>query len=111
MVDINPFGAVRGEEPDLDLHRHYAESLLALDREEEAIRELEVQVALLGTVDEDVRRGAEAVKTHVMLGDLYLTKDRPVDALEQAIAALRLSPDDTNARMLKVRAEEAAGYR
>ncbi|MHC5011476.1 MAG: tetratricopeptide repeat protein, partial [Planctomycetota bacterium] len=111
MIDISPFGADRSDPPDLDLHRDYAEALLALGRKEEAIRELGVQVELLGLLEEPARIEAGAVKTHVRLGNLHLEAGRPLDALEQAAAALRLAPDDADALMLKARAEEAAGYR
>ena len=111
MVEISPFGADPGKEPDLTLHQDYANALLALDREDEALRELEVQVALVGMLPAAERLEAGAVDTHLRLGETYLAKDRPLDALEQAIAALRLSPEDAQARMLKARAEEAAGYR
>ena len=111
MVEISPFGSDPGKPPDLELHQDYATALLALGREDEALRELEVQVALVGMLPAEERREAGALDTHLRLGEMYLQRDRPLDALEQAIAALRLSPDDAKARMLKARAEEAAGYR
>ncbi len=111
MVEISPFGANKGEAPDLELHRDYANALLALDRKDEAIRELEVQVALLGGLEEATRIEAGAVAVHLRLGEMYLAADRPLDALSEAVAALRLSPGDADARMLRARAEEAAGYR
>lgn len=111
MVEISPFGANPGKTPDLELHQHYADALLALGRRDEAMRELEVQVALVGLLPAEERLEAGATDTHLRLGEMYLAEDRPLDALEQAIAALRLSPGDAKARMLKARAEEAAGYR
>jgi tetratricopeptide (TPR) repeat protein len=111
LNDITPFGANRGQPPDLDLHRAWADALLRLGRKDEAIRELTVQVDLIGTLPEEKRVEAGGVQARLDLGDLLLEAGRPLDALEQAVAALRLAPQDAGALMLKGRAEEAAGYR
>ncbi len=111
MIDINPFGAGKEQTPDVELHREYADALDALGRPKEALREREVQVAVVSLLPEDERVQAGAVDDHIRLGRAYIAADRPLDALSQASAALRLSPDDAGARILKGEAEEAAGYR
>ncbi len=111
MVDISPFGASANEKPDLELHRAYAFALQALGRQPEALRELQVQVELVALLPEEERVAAGAIDDHLALGRLLLKLNRPLDALSQAAAALRLSPDDAGARILKGQAEEAAGYR
>jgi tetratricopeptide (TPR) repeat protein len=111
MIDISPFGSNRLDQPDLSLHADYADALLELGRKDEAVRELKAQVALLSGLPEEARREANAVRTHVRLGQLLLDGRDALGALEQAVAALRLVPDDADALMLKAQAEEAAGYR
>jgi tetratricopeptide (TPR) repeat protein len=111
MIEITPFGANPGRPPDLELHREAARAFDALGDRDKALRELEVQVAIVGLLDEDARVQAGAVGDHLALGRRYLEDGRPLDALSEAAAALRLSPDDAKARILKGEAEEAAGYR
>ena len=111
MVDISPFGASPRQPPDLELHRTYAESLTALGRAAEALRERQVQVELVSLLPEEERVEAGAVDDHLALARLLLEADRPLDALGQTSAALRLSPQHAGARILKGQAEEAAGYR
>jgi tetratricopeptide (TPR) repeat protein len=111
MVDISPFGANRDDPPDLALHRDWATALLALGRREEALRELEVQTLLVDRLPEEDRVGAGAVTDHLRLGRLLLEMGLADRALEEAMAALRLSPDDAEAIMLRTRAREAGGDR
>jgi tetratricopeptide (TPR) repeat protein len=111
MIDISPFGANRDEPPDLDLHRDFADALLGLGRREEALRELRVQVELVERLPEEDRLEAGALKDRLRLGELLLELGKPEDALEQALAALRLAPDDAEAILLRARAREAGGDR
>jgi tetratricopeptide (TPR) repeat protein len=111
MIDISPFGANKDSPPDLDLHRDFADALLALGRRDDALRELRVQVELVERLPEEERLGAGALKDRLRLGDLLLELGKPEDALEQALAALRLAPDDAEAILLRARAREAGGDR
>lgn len=113
MVDISPYGAnvARREPPDLDLHRHYAEALTELGRMDEALRELRVQVAIGRLVPEEEKVSAGVVKDHVALGNALLDRNDAAGAMTEALAALRLSPQDASAHMLKRRAQEAGGGR
>lgn len=111
MVDISPYGAnvARREPPDMELHRHYAEALAALGRHDEALRERRVQVAIGRLVPEERKVEAGVVKDHLELGNLLLERGDAAGAMTQALAALRLSPRDASAHMLKRRAQEAGG--
>ncbi len=111
MVEINPFGAKKGDPPDLDLHRDYAEALLRAGRKEEGVREWRVQTLLIDTLPEEARAKAGGVEARLALGNLYLELEKPDDALEQAQAALRLAPDSLPAKALKDRARAAGGGR
>ena len=111
MVEINPFGAKKGDPPDLDLHRDYAEALLRAGRKEEGVREWRVQTLLIDTLPEEARAKAGGVEARLALGNLYLELEKPADALEQAQAALRLAPDSLPAKALKDRARAAGGGR
>lgn len=110
MVDITPFGAnvKMGQAPDLTLHRSWANALKQLGTDDAALlRELQVQVELGTLLNEDQQVLQGCVADRVALGRKYLELDRPDDAHEQAVAALRLAPNDANALMLKQRAAEA----
>jgi tetratricopeptide (TPR) repeat protein len=109
MNDVTPFGAnVQGSDPpDLSLHRDWAKALQELGRLEEARRELAVQVELGRLVPEGDRLSSGVLEDILALGQLELDLGRPEEALVQALAALRLSPDHAGARMLKQRASEA----
>ena len=113
MVDISPYGAnvARREPPDMELHRHYAEALIALGRMDEAVRERRVQVALGRLIPEEGKVQAGVVKDHVELGNMLLDRNDAAGAMTEALAALRLSPQDASAHMLKRRAQEAGGNR
>ncbi|MDJ0975986.1 MAG: tetratricopeptide repeat protein [Planctomycetota bacterium] len=114
MVDITPFGTnvKRGEAPDMKMHRLYAEALINLGRPDaEILRELEVQVELGTLLDEQQQLDQGCVADRIALGRKYLDLGRSEDALDQALAALRLAPTDANARMLKQQAVEADGRR
>ena len=108
MVDISPFGAdIRGgAEPDLELHRAWAKALEKLGKPKERLRELQVQVELVGLLPEETQAEAAQLGDRLALGRALLSGD-PLDALEQAVAVLRLSPGNADALMLKRRAEEA----
>jgi tetratricopeptide (TPR) repeat protein len=107
-IDISPFGANPREPPDMELHRVYAQALLALDRRKEALRELTVQVELHDRIPEEQRVGMGAVDDLLRLGNLLLEMNEPDDALMHALGALRLAPDDPAATLLRDRAREAA---
>jgi tetratricopeptide (TPR) repeat protein len=113
MVDISPFGAnIReGEPPDMDLHRDYAEALEALGRGDEVLRERRVQVEIGGLLPEEKRVGAGVVEDRLALGRLLLERGEAVEALAEALAALRLAPKNVSALMLKRQAMEAGGTR
>ncbi|MCP5070604.1 MAG: hypothetical protein GY946_28915, partial [bacterium] len=108
MVDVSPFGAdIRGgAEPDLELHRAWAQALEKLGQQKERVRELQVQVELVGLLPEESQAEAPQLADRLALGRALLTVDS-LDALEQAVAVLRLSPGNADALMLKRRAEEA----
>ncbi len=109
MVDVTPFGAnvKRGEMPDMELHRDYAEALLELGRLEEALRERTVQVELGRLLKEEQQIEAGVIDDRLKLGNMLLDLDRAEDALEQAFAILRLDPTHAGGLMLKQRAMEA----
>lgn len=109
MVDVSPFGADRGEPPDLGLHRSYAEALEALGRRAEALRERRVQVWLLESLPEAARREAGEVQDRLLLGQALLAEGRREEAREQAAAILRLEPGHVGARVLQQEAADAAG--
>jgi tetratricopeptide (TPR) repeat protein len=113
MIDVSPFGGnvKGGEAPDLELHRDFADALMALGRPQEALREREVQVEIARLVPEEKQVEAGLVEDLVRLGRLQLDLGDPAAALSVALAALRLSPKDANALMLKTRALEAGGNR
>ena len=111
MIEISPFGAKRGDVPDLDLHDDYAEALLRAGRKEEALRERRVQTLLIDGLPEDKRVEAGGVEAHLALGNLYLEMDRSDEALEAAYAALKLAPDSLPAKALRDRAKEAGADR
>jgi tetratricopeptide (TPR) repeat protein len=111
MVEINPFGADRGEEPDLHLHKDYADVLLRAGRKEEAARERKVQTLLLGLLDEEDRKARGGVEAHLAYGELLLDLGRTEEAFEQALAALRIDPESVPARALKARADPRGASR
>ncbi len=115
MVDISPYGAnIRGRQarpPDMDLHRDYAAALTELGMMDDVLRELKVQVAVGRLIPEAAKVEAGVVKDHVALGNAFLDRSNATEALAQAIAALRISPRDASALMLKRRAQEAGGGR
>jgi tetratricopeptide (TPR) repeat protein len=113
MVDISPYGAnvKAGEEPDLELHRDWADALLALGSREEAVRELRVQVEIVRMLPEEKQVAAGLLRDHLALGRLLLEAGRAEDALAEALAALRVDPRDAGALMLKQQAVEAGGGR
>jgi tetratricopeptide (TPR) repeat protein len=109
MVDITPFGANRNEEPDLTLHRDYADALMTLDRREEALRERRVQVVLVSRLPDERRVAAGEVDDRLALGQLLLDLGKRDEAREQATAVLRLSPGHAGARVLQGKASEVGG--
>jgi tetratricopeptide (TPR) repeat protein len=111
MVEINPFGAKRGDDPDLDLHRDYAEALLRANRREEALREWKVQTLLVGLLPEDDRAAAGAVDAYLAYGRLLLEMGKSEEALEQALSALRIDPDSPAAKVLKGQAQSETDFR
>jgi tetratricopeptide (TPR) repeat protein len=113
MIDISPFGGnvKQGERPDLDLHRDYADALVELGRQDEALRERKVQVALGRLIPEAGRVEEGILSDHLALGNMLLSGGNAEDALVQALAALRIDPENVAARMLKTRAQEAGGGR
>ncbi len=115
MNDISPFGAnVGGSEPqppDLDLHRDWERALVELGQPAQALRELRVQVELLRLLPEALQIEQGLVPTLVRLGTRLLETGEPEEALGIAQSALRVSPEDADARMLKQRAQEASAGR
>ncbi|MCA9314774.1 MAG: tetratricopeptide repeat protein [Planctomycetes bacterium] len=116
MVDICPFGtgaALRTGEarPDMEFHRWTAEALQELGRKDEALRERRVQVELGWLLREEERLDAGMLDDLMALGDAALDAGLPDDALEAALAGIRLSPDHLGSRTLKQRALEAGGGR
>jgi tetratricopeptide (TPR) repeat protein len=55
MIEISPFGADRGDPPDLVLHKRLAKAYARKDRKEEAAREWRVQALLIGKLPEEAR--------------------------------------------------------
>jgi tetratricopeptide (TPR) repeat protein len=111
MVEINPFGASANKTPDLDLHRDYAEALLRAGRKEEAAREWMVQTVLVGTLPEEDRVAAGGVAAHLAYGRLLLELGRADEALEEALAALRIEPGSAEAKVLKGQAQAEVDLR
>lgn len=113
MVEISPYGAdvSRGKPPDLSLHRDYAAALTELGRMDEAVRERRVQVAVGRLLPEESQLEGGVVQDYLELGNLLLDRGDASGALDAALGALRLSPRDAGARMLKRRAQEAVGPR
>jgi tetratricopeptide (TPR) repeat protein len=109
IVDVSPFGADHDQPPDLELHRTYAQALLALGRKEEALRERRVQVEVLGTLKEEARVPSGEPNDRLELGRLLLDLGRPEEALEQASAILRLVPEHVGGRVLQQEAADAVG--
>ncbi len=114
MVDICPFGggaAVRmgRQAPDMEFHRWFADALERLDRKDEALREWRVQVELGWLLNEEDRVEAGVVTDLLRLGELALASGRADEALDAALSALRLSPNDSGASTLKQRALEEGG--
>ena len=108
MVDISPFGGnvSKDQEPDLDLHRHYAKALTQLGDTKSALRELRVQVELGDMLPEEKQMEAGVLDDRISLGQVLLDDGDTDGALEQAFAALRIDPENVAARMLKQQATE-----
>jgi tetratricopeptide (TPR) repeat protein len=111
MIEITPFGAAKGKPPNLDVHRALAEAYLRAGRKVDAARAWRVQTLLVDMLPEEERVKAGGVAARLALGALYLELGRPVEALEQALAARRLDPESVEARTLEARAREAEGAR
>ncbi|MGE0193959.1 MAG: tetratricopeptide repeat protein [Planctomycetota bacterium] len=112
MVDICPFGT--GAEgrtgrapPDMEFHRWLADALQQLGRHEEALRERRVQVELGWLLREEERVPKGMLDDLMALGYAALEAGQPEEALEAALAGIRLSPDHIGSRTLKERALEA----
>ena len=65
-----------------------------------------MQTLLFGSLSEDDRAAAGAVDAYVAYGRLLLEMGRPEEALEQALAALRIDPASAAAKVLKGQAQE-----
>jgi tetratricopeptide (TPR) repeat protein len=111
MVDIHPFGAERGDPPDMDLHRDYADALARAGRKDEALRERKVQTLLVGLLPEPERKKAGGVEAHLAYGEALLEAGRDDEAFEEALAALSIDPSSVAARALKERADAKGALR
>lgn len=109
IIDVSPWGADLKDGPDLTLHRLYAETLAALGRADEALRERRVQVALIAALPEEQRIAGGEVDDRLLLGRLLLERGDREGAQAQAAAALRLVPGHVGARMLQQQASGAGG--
>ena len=115
MIDVSPFGAnIKGQNkrpPDMELHRDFATALLALGKQEEALRERRVQVELARLLPEEERASEALIGDRLALGNMLLEMGQASEALAEAVAILRLSPNHVAALMLKKQALEAGGDR
>lgn len=115
MIDVSPFGgdikARPPKPPDLELHRLYATALAELEKSDLRLRELRVQVELGRLLPEKLQIEQGVVDDLLVLGEALYERGNMEEALEQAVAALRLDPQNEKARILKGRSMEEGNPR